>query len=304
MKFQLTRLSEYTKENISKEIKKVDDLLKKPIITQKDVIKNSAIGSRDAIINVFGTFENALKHAGLHEKFSGIKATEKQIQKPGNKMSKQEVIKELQRIAKTLNTDTLRVEDINTNSILISASTIKNKFGTFPKGIQEAGLKVSNTGVRYTEQKCFDNLQEVWEKLFRQPCYREMNSNISKVGGKAYTKRWGTWLKALESFIEYIKSDNDRSNEEISIDDSSNKCSEKSKIDSENRREIRDKLRLQVFMGDSFRCVFCGRSPANERGVILHVDHIHPFSKGGKTKLDNLQTLCEKCNLGKGTTII
>ena len=32
----------------------------------------------------------------------------------------------------------------------------------------------------------------------------------------------------------------------------------------------------------------------------LHVDHIVPFSKGGKTTWTNCQTLCAKCNLRKG----
>jgi len=58
-------------------------------------------------------------------------------------------------------------------------------------------------------------------------------------------------------------------------------------------------IRLQVLNRDSFRCIFCGRSPATEVGVKLHIDHIVPFSKGGKSTLDNLQTLCSDCNLGK-----
>lgn len=48
---------------------------------------------------------------------------------------------------------------------------------------------------------------------------------------------------------------------------------------------------------DGFRCVLCGRTAAD--GVKLHVDHILPVSKGGKTEVDNLRTLCDECNLGK-----
>jgi 5-methylcytosine-specific restriction endonuclease McrA len=36
-----------------------------------------------------------------------------------------------------------------------------------------------------------------------------------------------------------------------------------------------------------------------EQGVVLHVDHIIPWSKGGQTVDENLQTLCDRCNLGK-----
>jgi len=33
--------------------------------------------------------------------------------------------------------------------------------------------------------------------------------------------------------------------------------------------------------------------------VTLHADHIKPWSKGGETVIENLQTLCSKCNIGK-----
>jgi 5-methylcytosine-specific restriction endonuclease McrA len=57
--------------------------------------------------------------------------------------------------------------------------------------------------------------------------------------------------------------------------------------------------RYQVFLRDNWRCVSCGRDPVKHEAV-LHVDHVLPRSKGGLDDLDNLQTLCERCNLGKG----
>jgi 5-methylcytosine-specific restriction endonuclease McrA len=65
------------------------------------------------------------------------------------------------------------------------------------------------------------------------------------------------------------------------------------------KRDPDIRLRWRVMSRDSFRCK-CGRSPSTHSGTVLHVDHIHPWSKGGETTLDNLQTLCERCNLGKG----
>lgn len=67
------------------------------------------------------------------------------------------------------------------------------------------------------------------------------------------------------------------------------------------RALMTDKLRYKILKRDGFRCQICGRSA--EDGVKLHIDHIIPVSKGGKTVESNLRVLCEDCNLGKGDTI-
>ncbi|MEU5069413.1 HNH endonuclease signature motif containing protein [Streptomyces virginiae] len=46
------------------------------------------------------------------------------------------------------------------------------------------------------------------------------------------------------------------------------------------------------------RCAQCGRTPLGDE-VKLHVDHKIPISWGGENDDDNLQPLCEECNLGK-----
>lgn len=61
-------------------------------------------------------------------------------------------------------------------------------------------------------------------------------------------------------------------------------------------------MRYDVLRRDGFKCVRCGRGSAD--GVKLHVDHIVPVSRGGKSTMDNLQTLCEDCNCGKGNKYI
>ena len=43
--------------------------------------------------------------------------------------------------------------------------------------------------------------------------------------------------------------------------------------------------------------IHCGRESKDD--VKLHIDHIIPYSKGGLTVENNLQTLCDECNLGK-----
>lgn len=67
------------------------------------------------------------------------------------------------------------------------------------------------------------------------------------------------------------------------------------------RMKLSNSMRYDVLKRDKFRCVICGAS-AND-GVKLHVDHIIPISKGGKTEMKNLRTLCDRCNLGKSDKI-
>jgi 5-methylcytosine-specific restriction endonuclease McrA len=66
----------------------------------------------------------------------------------------------------------------------------------------------------------------------------------------------------------------------------------------QERNRMNANVRYQVLSRDNSRCRRCGAS-SRTHGVVLHVDHIIPVSKGGKTVLNNLQTLCEACNLGK-----
>jgi DNA-binding transcriptional regulator YhcF (GntR family) len=61
------------------------------------------------------------------------------------------------------------------------------------------------------------------------------------------------------------------------------------------KKKISNDLRKAVFERDLYRCRHCGTH------TELTVDHIIPESKGGKHSLDNMQTLCHRCNCIKGT---
>lgn len=66
------------------------------------------------------------------------------------------------------------------------------------------------------------------------------------------------------------------------------------------RGRVSNKMRFYILERDHYRCRCCGRS---QNEVELEIDHIVPIAKGGKSTLDNLQTLCAECNKRKGTTI-
>lgn len=67
------------------------------------------------------------------------------------------------------------------------------------------------------------------------------------------------------------------------------------------RAKMSNSLRYDILRRDGFRCQICGAT--QEDGVKLHVDHIIPVAKGGKTEYGNLRTLCEECNRGKSDKI-
>jgi len=63
-------------------------------------------------------------------------------------------------------------------------------------------------------------------------------------------------------------------------------------------RKIPKSTRNFVLSRDNYSCNFCGST------YDLHIDHIHPFSRGGTNKADNLQVLCSSCNLQKSDKIL
>jgi 5-methylcytosine-specific restriction endonuclease McrA len=71
----------------------------------------------------------------------------------------------------------------------------------------------------------------------------------------------------------------------------------------ERWRDLRKKhvvpraLKQLVFKRDGIRCLACQHGKGE-------MDHIIPITKGGETVLDNLQALCQSCNLAKGIKII
>ena len=74
-----------------------------------------------------------------------------------------------------------------------------------------------------------------------------------------------------------------------------------SKLALVERGEVSDSLRYDILNRDNFTCVICGASA--REGARLHVDHIVPIAKGGKSTSENLRTLCERCNIGKSDKI-
>lgn len=69
-------------------------------------------------------------------------------------------------------------------------------------------------------------------------------------------------------------------------------------VSKSQRKLMTPALRQQIKERDNYTCQICGKYMPDEVG--LHIDHIMPIAKGGKSIPSNLRVLCSKCNGAKG----
>lgn len=70
------------------------------------------------------------------------------------------------------------------------------------------------------------------------------------------------------------------------------------------RALMTEHLRDIIKKRDNYTCQMCGISIEQEPHLLLEIDHIIPISKNGETTMNNLQTLCWRCNRLKGNKLI
>ena len=202
----------------------------------------------------------------------------------------QELLDDLMRVSKELGRNKVTIEEYNERG-KFNHTTFSRRFGSWLKALEKAGLeKTKNMNI--PDDELFSNIEEVWLKYGRQPRYKEMLAPLSKYSAQTYEYRYGSWRKALERFVEYINSEEIET--EVSIVSKSEVAPRH-----KTKRDINWRLRFLVMRRDNFKCVACGRSPATNPEIILHVDHIKAWDKGGETVYENLQALCSVCNIGK-----
>jgi 5-methylcytosine-specific restriction endonuclease McrA len=199
-----------------------------------------------------------------------------------------DLIADLKRVASQLGKQSVTIDDYNEYGRFHSA-TLTRRFGNWMKSLQKAGLQKTRN-INVSDEDYFRNLESVWEKLGRQPKYVEMAKPLSEFVAGAYEHRFGTWRKALQAFVDFINQhETEPFVREQTVKGRKHRTS----------RNVNWRLRHLVMRRDNFKCRHCGRSPAIDLSTQLEVDHIFPYSKGGETVLDNLQTLCRNCNGGK-----
>lgn len=170
-------------------------------------------------------------------------------------------------------------------------TTASRRFGSWNKAIAAAGLQIANE-INISDERLFENLMLLWEHYGRQPRRAELARLPSRISQGAYRRRFHSWMDALTQFVAYANAQDTRPPNPAEA--------------ASGHRTGRDpslRMRFRVLKRDNFCCRACGASPALTPGLSLHVDHIKAWSRGGETVDENLQTLCEGCNLGKSNML-
>lgn len=206
-------------------------------------------------------------------------------------ISDQDIIDEIKAVMNKLGKTSITIKEFDANADINSATVIR-RFGKWNDALIKIGANINN--MFYTDEDLLSNIKDVWLKKGKQPSRRDMdNKELSRISSGSYLRHFGTWYKALGSFIKYIS--------EKDIEDSTEKqeANISTIIKHKTKREPSDRLKVQVLMRDGNRCRICGVECSGGLHNI-HFDHIKPWSKGGETTLDNLQVLCSHCNEALG----
>jgi HNH endonuclease/Homing endonuclease associated repeat len=220
-----------------------------------------------------------------------------------DKYRKEQVLPVLLAAAKHFAYVEFSLRDFISAKLGISRGGVDSAYGSWSEAMCALRIALRAQGIelaarstkRISDDELFIEMERIWNELGQRPSRHEWEKSGSKYSFQPYKTRFGGWTNACLRFIEW------RMGKPVVIEFQEIVKTPQKIVPTESLpRGPSDRLRLRVLARDGFRCVLCGHSPAIERGVVLHLDHIVPYSKGGRTTFDNLRTLCAACNQGRG----
>lgn len=298
MKFELPPDNrDQADEVLLDDLRRVAKLLGKQSVLQREYDPPSAntprLGrfSRSTFYTRFGSWKRALELAGL-------------VPSKVWDISRDEATADLKRVAKLCHPEPISIKRYEQFG-RYGLKTVKRLFGSWRDALEALDIPISPSfRPTVSVDDLLENLAHVWESLGHPPTTADLNSPTSRYGADPYRKRFGSLRKALERLALEAQGSTVGSNLTSTPKETVPTCEGSVGQHEREEQEPRKpgwKLRFQVMERDHFKCRACGRSPSMDAGIVLHIDHIMPWSRGGRTTQDNLQTLCEQCNLGKGS---
>ena len=213
-----------------------------------------------------------------------------EVKKVNRNIPNEELLADVKNIASTYGLITMS-QDIYVQYGKFHPTTLIRRFGSWFKVLELCDLKPSRSRINIPNEELFANIEHIWLTLGRQPKYSDIQKPLSLFSVGTYEQRFGSWYNALDAFVIYMSEEESVIKPNVRIN--------KDGIKHTTKREPSARLKVQVLMRDGNRCRLCGVE-CNDGLHNIHFDHIIPWSKGGETTLENLQVLCNDCNLAKG----
>ena len=295
MKYELHQINRNSSdEDILQDMRRVAEYLRKQDLTRDEYRQYGKFGST-TVYRHFGTWNKALDLAGLMISHLGV------TKHPACN-SEEDFISDLRRSVELQNANTITLGEYRKIG-KYDVSQMLRKYHSWDCILHLAGLDSTvyriGKGKEISNDELLEEIQRVWNEIKRQPKVKDFHDGLFKYSLNTYARRFGGWQNALYAFVKWIDDDFvDSSAQDIeAIDISKNIYSNR------GSRYIPLKLRLQVMDRDNFMCVKCKDTRQTKPELKFHIDHIIPWSLGGKTELENLRLLCSECNLKKNNKI-
>lgn len=188
---------QYGDEELLDELRRVAEIEPAQFLTQRVFAHHSTMVSTVTMLRRFGSWRDALKRAGLADRYGGRVVSAKMRTRRSSALTDHEVLAELRRVAKVVGSGYLTRNDVTRQSDLIGLGVVTSRFGSFAAAVAAAGLEQSSMANRWTEQDYIDNLRTVAAHLDRTPIQEDMNRPPSKITGDSYRHKFKSWETAL-----------------------------------------------------------------------------------------------------------
>jgi len=204
---------------------------------------------------------------------------------------KAEIIASLKTYADLHQVDTIKTREYDVwNDRVACTWTICKIFGSWGKALQSAGMR-SQKPAKLQLHEMVEAFKACWKENDAPPSRKQLEVYLEE---HKYPFRWSSYRSAYGGHRELAKMI--VAVQEGRIPESS---LFKRRPQTPKREPVPLSLRMKVLKRDHYRCVKCGADAKTDKTIKLEVDHIVPASKKGQTVLENLQTLCNRCNRGK-----
>ena len=261
MKFELKKpYQHYTDTELAEDLRRVASVTGRPTVTQDDYETHGHYSQR-CVAERFGSWVMALERAGLNTDHA--------------KAATAESLKEdLRRVAAVLGRDYVTLPDYAVHGKW-SERPFYRVFGNWSKALAAAGLgRHPNAHQRASNEDLLVNLERVWTHLGRQPRCSEMKSPLSRYSENTYLNRFGTWRKALKSFIVWVEAEEPEETQQSLLEASPLPDPPSPPETNFSRRKKRTprianlRIGFRVMRRDNFTCRACGRSPSLYPGLF------------------------------------